>query len=106
RLVEVNRTLKPTRTEASFTYDGDGTRVKSVVGTTTTVFIGEYLEWTGSTSTMKLHYYAGGRRIAMRSAGTLLWLTGDHLGSSTVTADACGGSATTQLYKAWGKTLL
>jgi RHS repeat-associated protein len=102
RLVEVNRTLKPTRTEASFTYDGDGTRVKSVVGSTTTVFIGEYLEWTGSTSTMKLHYYAGGRRIALRSAGTLLWLTGDHLGSTTVTADASGGSATTQFYKAWG----
>ena len=103
RLVEVNRTVKPIRTEASFTYDGDGTRVKSVVGTTTTVFIGEYLEWTGSTSTLKLHYYAGGRRIALRSAGTLLWLTGDHLGSTTVTADASGGSATTQLYKAWGE---
>jgi RHS repeat-associated protein len=103
RLVEVNRTLKPTRTEASFTYDGDGTRVKSVVGSTTTVFIGEYLEWTGSTSTMKLHYYAGGRRIALRSAGTLLWLTGDHLGSATLTADASGGSAVTQLYKAWGE---
>jgi RHS repeat-associated protein len=70
---------------------------------TTTVFIGEYLEWTGSTSTMKLHYYAGGRRIALRSAGTLLWLTGDHLGSATVTADAGGGSAVTQLYKAWGE---
>jgi RHS repeat-associated protein len=70
---------------------------------TTTVFIGEYLEWTGSTSTMKLHYYAGGRRIALRSAGALLWLVGDHLGSTTVTADAGGGSATMQLYKAWGE---
>ena len=62
-----NRLVGVTGTpSASFTYNGDGVRVKSVVGSSTTVFIGEYLEWTGSTATMKSYYYAGGRRIAMR----------------------------------------
>jgi len=45
---------------ASFTYDGDGQRVKRVVGSVTTVTIGDFFEWTGSTATMKSYYYAGG----------------------------------------------
>ena len=34
---------------------------------------------------VKKHYTAGGRRIALRSGGTLAWLLGDHLGSTAVT---------------------
>ena len=50
-------------------------------------------EWTGSTATMMKYYYAGGIRIAMRSGnggGTtgLLWLFGDHLGSTNVIANS------------------
>jgi len=45
---------------AAFTYDGDGQRVKRVVGSVTTVTIGDFFEWTGSTATMKSYYYAGG----------------------------------------------
>ncbi|MCU0485605.1 MAG: RHS repeat-associated core domain-containing protein, partial [Anaerolineales bacterium] len=68
----------------------------------------EGLSWTyvaqAYNGTLQVHYYAGGRRIALRSAGTLLWLTGDHLGSATVTADANGGNVQRQLYKGWGET--
>ncbi len=38
---------------ASFVFDGDGNRVKSTAGGVTTVHLGAYFEWTGSTSTMK-----------------------------------------------------
>ena len=34
---------------ASMVYDGDGNRVKATIGGVTTVYIGNYFEWTGST---------------------------------------------------------
>jgi hypothetical protein len=90
---------------ATFTYNADGARVKSVAGGTTTYFVNEMVEWTGSTSTMKQYFSLGGRKIAMRTGagGTLNWLIGDHLGSTVATANASGGSTGTQLYRAWGE---
>ena len=79
-------------TSASFTYDGDGNRVKSVMGGVTTYYVGNYFEWTGSTSTMIKYYYAGSQRVAMRrgNPGTLSFLLGDHLGSTSLTASGTG----------------
>jgi RHS repeat-associated protein len=94
---------------ASFVYDGDGNRVKGTVSAVTSVYIGNYLEWTGSTSTMKKYYYSGANRLAMRvgtGTGTsgLTWLVGDHLGSTSKTANGATGAQTdAQLYKAWGE---
>ena len=45
---------------SSYVYDGDGARVKETSGGTTTVYVGAYYEWTGSTATMKSYYYGGG----------------------------------------------
>jgi hypothetical protein len=89
-------------TLASYTYDGDGRRVKSVEGGVTTVYIGDYYEWrSDSTTTTEVkYYYAAGQRIAMRKAGTLTWLPGDHLTSTTVTANADGTLASAQKYTA------
>jgi len=55
-------------------YDGDSNRVKA------TAYVGNYYEWTGSTTTAKKYYYAGGQRIAMRTGSTTLnYLLGDHV---------------------------
>jgi hypothetical protein len=64
---------------ASFVYDGDGNRVKGTVGGVTTYYIGNYYEWTGSTSTARKYYYAGALRVAMRTGTSSpnFWL-GDH----------------------------
>ena len=79
RLVGVSGTVS-----ATFVYDGDGNRVKSIIGTTNTVYIDGYFEWSGSSSTMRRYYYAGGQRIAMRlGTTTLRFLLGDHLGSTS-----------------------
>ena len=82
---------------ASYVYDGDGNRVKETAGTMTTVYIGNYFEWTGAAATMKSYYYAGGTRIALRtgtaSSGTVNYLLGDHLGSTALTFDQRGQSA-------------
>ena len=88
---------------ASFIYNGDGYRVKSVVGGATMVTIGDYFEWTGSASTMKSYYYAGGARVAVRTGSSLNWIVGDHLGSTSVVTDANGANAETRLYKPWGE---
>jgi hypothetical protein len=42
--------------------------------------------------------------VAYRDSTGLKFVFGDHLGSSTRTADISGGSAERQLYKAWGET--
>src|SRR6266540_7402229 len=107
-------TLTPTRTptptatvptsfsSATLVYDGDGNRVKSIFnGTTTTYFVGSYYEVTGSTVTK--YYYAGSQRIAMRSGGTVYYLLGDHLGSTSLTTSATGTVVSEIRYKAWGE---
>ncbi len=89
----------PGQRTASFVFDGDGNRVKSLVGGVTTVHIGAYFEWTGSTSTMKKYYNAGGARVAMRTgSSTLNFILSDHpslrsghvYGSTSVTTDSNG----------------
>jgi RHS repeat-associated protein len=82
--------------------------VKGTVAGVTTTYIGNYFEWTGSTSTMKKYYYAGSIRVAMRTgSGTgttgVNWLFGDHLGSQSVTAEASGSKIAEVRYKAWGE---
>ena len=90
---------------AQFTYNGDGQRVKSVENGTTKVYIGNYVEWNASTSTMKKYYYAGSTRVAMREgSGEPLWLLDDHLGGTNKVANYDGTTHGTQNYKAWGET--
>ena len=96
-----------------FTYDGDGKRVKSDISangsqgavTTTTYFVGAYYEVTkiGEMETITKYYYAGSQRIAMRTNGTLNFIVGDHLGSTSLVTDANGENEIETRYGAWGE---
>jgi RHS repeat-associated protein len=90
----------------SLTYDGDGNRVRTVVsdthGVTTTVHIGGYYELTGGVA--RTYYYHAGQRVAMREGGVTTWLLGDHLGSTSVRANAGGTKLGELRYSAWGVT--
>ncbi len=95
---------------ATFVYDGDGKRVKGTVNGTTIAYIGEYLEWRGSTSTMIKYYFAGNTRVATRNGSTLKFLLGDHslvpwdrLGSMAVSTDSNGAYQTEIRYYPWGE---
>jgi RHS repeat-associated protein len=89
-------------TIVSYTYNGNGARVKSVVGGTTTAYIGDHFEYTSSTN-KRTYYYAGGQRVAMRSeSSTLNFLLGDHLGSTSLTTDSSGGRTAELRYYPWG----
>jgi hypothetical protein len=61
------------------------------MGGVTTYYVGAHFEWTGSTSTMIKYYYAGGQRVAMRvGSNAPSYLLGDHLGSTSLTANSSG----------------
>jgi len=56
------------------------------------------------------YYYAGSQRIAMRSSGTLYFMLGDHLGSTSLTTFANGNVVSEMRYceaslwdKPWGE---
>jgi RHS repeat-associated protein len=104
RLVEVK---KNSVTIAQFTFDGDGKRVKSVIGSETILFAGGHYEKKGSTITK--YYFAGASRIAMRKYTvpqnmTLEYMIGDHLGSTSITTDNAGVKVSEMRYKAFGET--
>jgi RHS repeat-associated protein len=87
---------------AAFVYDGDGRQVKSIINGVTTLFVGAHYEVQGATITK--YYFAGSQRIAMRANGTLTYLLGDHLGSTSIVTNASGAKISEQRYKPWGET--
>jgi len=69
------------------------------MGGVTTYYVGNYFEWTGSTTSMVKYYYAGSQRVAMRvGSNAPSYLLGDHLGSTSVTANSNGTLYTEQRY--------
>ncbi len=88
---------------ANMLYDGDGSRVRATIGGLTTTYLSNYYEWTGTAGVK--YYYAGSERVAMRDAGgTLYFLLGDHLGSTSKVATATGGLVSELRYGPWGDT--
>ena len=57
-----------------------GNRVKAVIGSSTTVYVGTIYEQTtsGGSMTITKYYQAGGQRIALRVNGVVRWLAADH----------------------------
>jgi hypothetical protein len=51
---------------ASYTYDGDGQRIKATEDGVTTIFVGSYYEYSVGAGTAKKYYYSGATRLAMR----------------------------------------
>ena len=69
---------------------------------TTTFYVGNYYEKTGST--VRKYYYHAGRRVAMRENGVLSWLLTDQLGGTAMTLTASAGITGELRYKAYGET--
>ena len=87
---------------AAFVYGPGGERVKGTVGSTVTYYIGAHYEKQGST--IRKYYYAGGTRVAVREGTTLSWLLGDHLGSTSITANGTTGAKVAEVrYRAFGE---
>ena len=80
--------------------------VKSVIDGVITYYVGGIyeLEVDGDAETERKYYSAGSKRIAMRVDGELTWLLSDHLGSTSVTANADGTFQSETKYTAFGET--
>ena len=91
-------------TIAEFVYDGDGQMVSASVGGVITSYVGGYFEWqtNGSLSASTKYYSAGSAKTAMRRAGVVTYLFGDHLGSTSVAYDDGSTTARRQGYTAFG----
>jgi RHS repeat-associated protein len=91
---------------ATFVYNGDGQRVKSVMDGGTTLFVGGYYEIAnpGAGQTITKYYMAGASRVALRKDGTLSYTLADHLGSTSLVTDANGNRTSELRYKPWGET--
>jgi RHS repeat-associated protein len=78
--------------------------VKSTVNGATTIYIGNYYEWTGSASSMVKYYYIGAQRVARRYGTSILtYFLVDHLGSTSVALNTAGTVLGRRDYKAWGE---
>ncbi|MEW6030196.1 MAG: RHS repeat-associated core domain-containing protein [Chloroflexota bacterium] len=77
-------------------------QVKAVVGSTTTYYVGAHYQVDNGVVTK--YYLAGASRIAMYKSGTLYYLLGDHLGSTSITTGPGGTKIAELRYKAWGET--
>jgi len=90
-----------------YSYDADGARVRRETKTEVTRYIGPHFEVTvgitnGQVLTTTKSYDFGGQRIAVRQNGTLSYLHGDHLGSTSVTTSASGAKTSDVRYFAYG----
>ena len=95
-----------TNLTANFTYNGDRQRVKSIINSETTYFAGGHYERKGNE--ISKYYFAGASRIAVRKytvpqSTTLNYLSGDHLGSTSLAVNASTGDVVQTRYKPWGE---
>jgi len=86
----------------TFAYGPAGERVKVVVGSVTTVYVGDYYEKNLSTGVVTTYYVFGGRRVALKQGASTYWLHPDHLGSTALVTDGSGGQAGERRYYPWG----
>jgi RHS repeat-associated protein len=92
---------------ATFAYDYAGERVKKTGNGTTTYYVEDLYECVTSSGTAcKKYIFVGDDRVAMRpvagSAGEVYYYLTDHLGSTSVVTDKCGGKVQTTIYYPYG----
>ena len=86
----------------SFTYDGDGGRVKKTVNNVSTIYVGSLFEKTSGVNTR--HIYLGDNRIcSVTSTGSTSFYHGDHLGSTSDVTDASGNVIQHTEYQPYGE---
>jgi len=93
----------------SYTYDAAGQRRTRVHDGITTSYFGLYEK--DSNGTERWYYKFGGATVAQREhtgagSDTRLWLTGDHLGSTSLVTNGTGGVLSQTEYGPWGQERL
>ncbi len=106
RLASAVTTFGSTTINSTFVYDGEGQRVKKIVGTTTTRYISKLYECdtTGANTSCSRFIWANDTRIATVAvtSGAVHYWHGDHLGSSSVITDSTGAKVQALTYSPFG----
>ena len=90
-------------TQASFSYDGDGGRVKKTTAAGPTTYLGKLWEVKPDGSTVK-YIWVGATRLASKaSTGATLFYHPNHLGSTDLVTDAAGTQVAHYEYTPWGE---
>ncbi len=110
---KVERVRKNGATKAKYFYNGDGDRVKSVVGNVTTYYIGNLYERSvggdchngGSCDTK--YYYASGKLVSLRrqnyaQSNGLRYIFEDHLNSTSLVIDSGGAKLYADYFTPFG----
>ena len=100
-----NRLASATKNSVSesYAYDVDGSRIKKVSGGVNTTYTWfPFYEQEGGT--VVKHYSFAGQRVAVKRGGTLSYIHGDHLGSSSIETDGSGNQTASRSYYAYGST--
>ncbi len=97
RLIEVK---KNGVTTAKYEYDGDGGRVKKIVGSTVTKYVGALYEETNGVKTR--HVFVGDLKIASVTNLRPMYFHGDHLGGANVVTDKDGIKKEVTEYEPYG----
>ena len=76
-------------TANQYVYDADGNRLIRADGTGRTLYLGDTeVRYSGGARTATRYYSQGGETVAVRTAGSLSWLIGDHHGTANLSVDA------------------
>ncbi len=84
--------------------DADAALVKKSDGAGTVMIVGTHFEHITTTNQSTSYYLFGGQRVAMRVAGAVYWLHGDHLGSASLTTNVSGQRVAELRYLPFGET--
>ena len=87
-----------------FYRDADGNLVKKSDGAGTVMIVNAIFEHITTTNESTSYYLFGGQRVAMRVAGAVYWLHGDHLGSASLTTNVSGQKVAELRYLPFGET--
>ena len=93
--------------DATYSFDGDGKRVKKTSATENTTFVydasGQLVEEYASGTVQTSYVYAGSSLLTTETAGGTNYLTADHLGSPRIVTDASGNVTSRKDYTAFGE---
>ena len=93
--------------DATYSFDGDGKRIKKVSATENTIFVydagGQLVEEYASGTVQTSYVYAGSTLLTTETASGTNYLTADHLGSPRIVTDASGNVTSRKDYTAFGE---
>ena len=93
----------------TYSYDGDGKRVKKAATTENIVFVydaaGKLVEEYSGSTLQTAYVYAGSRLLTTETATGTSYLTSDHLGSPRINTDATGNVTARHDYMPFGEEI-